>query len=57
VGAFMAIFSLLSISGLAYNILPFVPNYIQLFIGFILIATGYYNLNAGAEGSITPSKD
>jgi amino acid transporter len=58
VGIFMAISSLLSIAGLTFSILPFVPNYIQLFISVILIATGYYNLNASSERRITPtSKD
>ncbi len=57
VGIFMTIFSLLNIAGLTFNILPFVPNYIQLFTSVILIATGYYNLNAGAGRRITPSKN
>lgn len=47
VGASLAFFSLLRIAGLAVNIMPFVPSYVQLVFSIVFLVTGYFNLTAG----------
>ena len=47
VGVSLAFFSLLRIAGLAVNILPFVPSYVQLVFSIVFLLTGYFNLTAG----------
>jgi basic amino acid/polyamine antiporter, APA family len=42
VGVFLAVFSF-------FNILPFVPNYIQFFVSIILIVTGFFNFSTGKK--------
>jgi amino acid transporter len=38
--------SLAGLSGLIQPLLPFIPSYIQILFGIVLLVTGYYNLTA-----------
>lgn len=49
VGFFLTLISLLNIAGSAVNILPFVPSYVQLVFGIVLVVTGYFNFSAGTN--------
>jgi amino acid transporter len=56
-GILIAITSTLSIFGSETNILPFIPNYIQLFLSAIFIVTGYFNFNAGNRKKILAEEE
>ncbi len=47
-GAIIAALAFLNILGLAQPIFPFISSYVQLAASFVLIAAGYFNLNADA---------
>jgi APA family basic amino acid/polyamine antiporter len=49
VGISLAVISILNLAGADTAIFPFIPSYVQLFFSIILIATGYFNLNAKAS--------
>jgi basic amino acid/polyamine antiporter, APA family len=54
VGFSIAVSSFLVLSGSGINILPFVPSYIQVFIGFVFLVTGFFNLRVGAKKKLPP---
>lgn len=49
VGISATVQSIISEAGLTTPILPFIPNYVMLFLGIVLIISGILNLNAGAK--------
>jgi APA family basic amino acid/polyamine antiporter len=41
--------SIISEAGLTTPILPFIPSYVTLFVGIVLIIAGFFNFNAGVK--------
>jgi amino acid transporter len=54
VGGFLALTSILNLTGSEINLLPFIPTYIQLFLSIVFIITGFFNFNAGSKKKKKP---
>ena len=48
-GISIATVTLINLAGLAEAVLPFIPSYIRLFFGAMLVITGYFNFFAGVK--------
>jgi amino acid transporter len=49
VGCFLAVTSILNLTGSALNFLPFIPAYLQLFFSIVFIITGFFNFAVGYQ--------
>jgi APA family basic amino acid/polyamine antiporter len=44
-GIFLLCLTIMSLTGLAPSIIPFIPSYVQIFFSIVLIVVGYFNFN------------